>query len=41
MSNREKPGANVTQVAVENSLSSRKAYVKSAAVPPPKEWPTI
>lgn len=35
-----KPGANVTQVVVDNSFRSRNIYVKSAAVPPPKECPT-
>lgn len=37
----DQPGANVTQVAVDNSFCSRITYVKSAAVPPPKECPTI
>jgi len=37
----EKPGANVTHVAVESIFCSRIIYVKSAAVPPPKECPTI
>lgn len=36
-----KPAANVTQVAVDISFLSRSTYVKSAAVPPPKECPTI
>lgn len=36
-----KPGANVTQVVVDNSFCSRNTYVNSAAVPPPKECPTI
>lgn len=36
-----KPGANVTQVVVDSSFCSRNIYVRSAAVPPPKECPTI
>ena len=36
-----KPGAKVTQIVVENSFCSRSIYVRSAAVPPPKECPTI
>lgn len=35
------PGAKATQVADDNSFCSRITYVKSAAVPPPKECPTI
>lgn len=35
------PGANATQVAVDNSCRSRKIYVKRAAVPPPRECPMI
>lgn len=35
------PGANATQVVEENSLFSLRMYVSNAAVPPPKEWPTI
>lgn len=35
------PGAKVTQVIEDNSFCSRRIYVRSAAVPPPSEWPTI
>lgn len=36
-----KPGAKATQQAVENSFRSRNTKVRSAAVPPPNECPTI
>lgn len=39
--NKLKPGPNETQVVVDNSFCSRSMYVRSAAVPPPKECPTI
>lgn len=35
------PGANAVQVLEKNSFRSRRIYVKSAAVPPPNECPTI
>ena len=36
-----KPGAKATQQAVDHSLRSRNTKVRSAAVPPPNECPTI
>lgn len=35
------PGANAIQVLEKNSLRSRRIYVNRAAVPPPRECPTI
>lgn len=37
----DKPGANVTHVVTDSSFLSLNIYVRSAAVPPPNECPTI